>query len=376
VGAVQTKAHRESILYSGAVVPSHLKQLMELLNEVVTQPLITSKDLKEMQAVIGYELDELKAKPDDLLPELAHGPAFYSSHAKQIDDTMFMDWNSIVGIPQDLQHVTVESVMEYWRTMYTSQNMIVVGAGLPHGELYNAAMDTFGKIEKTPLPEERNLDLGYVGGNQYIENDELPLVHMCVGFEGAKASSEQTYSMAILQMLMGGGSSFSAGGPGKGMYSRLYTQVLNRYHWIDSCKIFNFSYPTSGMFGIHGSALPSHSRDLAQLLLNQLHGMTLPLTNIEVERAKNQVKSAVLMGLESRLVELEDLGDQICNLKKYVSPNEICERIDAVSAEELRRTAITVLNSKPTVVAYGPLHRMPPYDMILKWHHAALKHDL
>lgn len=373
VGAVQAKSNRESILYSGAVVPTHLIQLLELLHEVVTQPLVTDKDLEEMRAVIQYELDEMKNRPDDLLPELAHGPAFYSKNTTTIDDTVFMDWNSIVGTPQDLRYVSVESIMEYWQKAFVPQNMIVVGAGLPSGELHNAAADTFGKIEKGPASsEESATSLEYVGGSQYVENEEMPLIHMVVGFEGTKASSDKTYAMAILQMLMGGGSSFSAGGPGKGMYSRLYTQVLNRYHWIESCKVFNFSYPTTGIFGIHGSALPSHSRDLAQLLIDQLYGMTQPLTSIELERAKNQVKSAVLMGLESRLIEIEDLGDQVANLKKYTSPNEICRRIDAVSAEELQSTAMSLLRSKPTVVAYGPLYRVPPYDMILKWHHASL----
>lgn len=33
---------------------------------------------------------------------------------------------------------------------------------------------------------------------------------------------------AVLNMMMGGGGSFSAGGPGKGMFTRLYLNVLNR----------------------------------------------------------------------------------------------------------------------------------------------------
>jgi processing peptidase subunit alpha len=41
--------------------------------------------------------------------------------------------------------------------------------------------------------------------------------------------SEDIYALCVLQMLMGGGSSFSSGGPGKGMYSRLYSRVLNQH---------------------------------------------------------------------------------------------------------------------------------------------------
>ena len=56
---------------------------------------------------------------------------------------------------------------------------------------------------------------------------------------------------------MGGGGSFSAGGPGKGMYSRLYLNVLNRYHWIYSATAYHHSYADTGLFCIHGSCHPS-----------------------------------------------------------------------------------------------------------------------
>ena len=58
-------------------------------------------------------------------------------------------------------------------------------------------------------------------------------------------------------MLLGGGGSFSAGGPGKGMYSRLYLNVLNRHHWMYSATAFNHSYSDSGIFCINASSNPS-----------------------------------------------------------------------------------------------------------------------
>jgi hypothetical protein len=55
--------------------------------------------------------------------------------------------------------------------------------------------------------------------------------------------------MAVLQMMLGGGASFSAGGPGKGMYSRLYEQVLNRHHFVQSALSFNSIYDDTAIFG-------------------------------------------------------------------------------------------------------------------------------
>jgi processing peptidase subunit alpha len=43
--------------------------------------------------------------------------------------------------------------------------------------------------------------------------------------------------MTVLTYLMGGGNSFSSGGPGKGMHSRLYTRVLNQFHWVRAARL-------------------------------------------------------------------------------------------------------------------------------------------
>lgn len=393
VGSVQTKCRRESLLYSGVIVSSQLPQLLGLLHDVIASPVVTEADLRLMSTVFAYEVQELQNRPEELVTELVHGPAFYPS-----DETgsagMMSNWNSLLGVQADLAVCTPARVLDWWHQMSMPARMIIVGTGMPSGDLYNAAMDTFGLLERrghsSPGPSQSNSHqlpsqpsshqsggggegdqsvISYRGGSNYVENEECPLLHVAIGFQGCAASAEQAFPLAILHMLMGGGSSFSAGGPGKGMYSRLYTQVLNRHHWIESCRIFDAFYRHTGLFGIQGSALPSHARDLVEVLLGQMRAMCDPLTPAELTRAKNQVKSNLLMGLESRALELEDLADQVSYLgEKYRSPRELCERIDQVSGEELQAAARELLASKPTVVAYGSLHRMPSYENILRWH--------
>jgi hypothetical protein len=55
------------------------------------------------------------------------------------------------------------------------------------------------------------------------------LAHVVIGLEGYSHQDPDFIPICVLNMMMGGGGSFSAGGPGKGMYTRLYTNVLNRY---------------------------------------------------------------------------------------------------------------------------------------------------
>lgn len=188
-------------------------------------------------------------------------------------------------------------------------------------------------------------------------------------------------------MLLGGGGSFSAGGPGKGMYSRLYTQVLNRYWNVDYCAGFHHCYADSGLFGIAASVNPDFNTSIGNVIAHSLDTLTRPMkggvTEVELARARNQLKSSLMMALESRSVEVEDLGRQTQIHGKKVPVEEMCAKIDAVTLADIHRTASRVLrpaenpskplndglgSGQPTIVCYGNLtglHDLP--DVINSW---------
>lgn len=197
-------------------------------------------------------------------------------------------------------------------------------------------------------------------------NPALPdLTYLHLAFEALPISSEDIYALATLQTLLGGGGSFSAGGPGKGMYSRLYTNVLNQHGWVESCVAFNNSYTDSGLFGISASCSPQRAWQMLEVMCRELQNLTLEsgfssLQVAEVNRAKNQLRSSLLMNLESRMVELEDLGRQVQVHGRKVGVKEMCAKIDALTVKDLRRVAQQVFgghvmnlgqgNGAPTVV--------------------------
>ena len=176
-------------------------------------------------------------------------------------------------------------------------------------------------------------------------NPALPdLTYLHIAFEALPISSEDIYALATLQTLLGGGGSFSAGGPGKGMYSRLYTNVLNQHGWVESCVAFNHSYTDSGLFGISASCSPLRAWQMLDVMCRELQNLTLEnryssLKEPEVDRAKNQLRSSLLMNLESRMVELEDLGRQVQVHGRKVGVKEMCAKIDALTVKDLRRVA-------------------------------------
>ncbi len=128
------------------------------------------------------------------------------------------------------------------------------------------------------------------------------------------------------------------------MYSRLYTNVLNQHGWVESCVAFNNSYTDSGLFGISASCSPKRGWQMLEVMCRELQNLTLEsgfssLQMAEVNRAKNQLRSSLLMNLESRMVELEDLGRQVQVHGRKVGVKEMCAKIDSLTVKDLRRVA-------------------------------------
>lgn len=403
IGQAVIKTSREYLVYSGAIIPKQLEELINLLSEIIVNPLITQECLKETEVTLEYQKQELFNKTDDLMPNMIHGPSFY--YRKEAEGSWSMDRNSILGYR--IKDVTnLEELFKEHQRKLVSDNMIILAVGqvdpkdlqnisaksplssLPFSSSFcssssssslsmkgkdNSPINTFNDDDHVTITRKSisafNSDstLSFTGGHNYIENGDLPLVHVSIAFESTFATHPDSIIFSLIQMLMGGGGSFSAGGPGKGMYSRLYTQVLNRYHWIECARSFNHIYGKSGIFGIHGSALPNYANDLVQVLLSQLESMADDTNPMELERAKNQLKSSLTMELESRVSQLEDLADCMYYFGRQRNMKRMIDEIDSITREDVSRVVETMLNRKKiAVAAYGPLRRLPSFDKIVK----------
>ena len=184
------------------------------------------------------------------------------------------------------------------------------------------------------------------------------------------------------------------------MYTRLYTNVLNRYHWMYSATAFNHAYADSGVFCINSSAHPTQLRALVQVIVHELailasgkksnelqfhekrihyilvvHSiffflkfqfhekknsfdytsyvlMYVPsisflniggIESVEFNRAKSQLKSMLMMNLESRPVIFEDLARQVLAQGHREEPEKYIQKINQVTPQDIQRVAEKML---------------------------------
>jgi processing peptidase subunit alpha len=405
-GNIQCASSRESLMYQSATFNSSVATTLGLLAETIRDPLITECEVQQQLETADYEIGEIWSKPELILPELVHMAAykdntlgnpllcpkerlpFINRDVVEAYRKEFYKPDRIVVAFAGVDHNEAVRLSEqYFGDMAKGHGPALV-AGSPasssapqqqiftadHPTPTGAPPQTSKLLSKIPFlkgfstsatshasvntsvdlnfpPIDTSLSSHYTGGFLTLPaippppNPMLPrLSHIHLAFEALPISSPDIYALATLQTLLGGGGSFSAGGPGKGMYSRLYTNVLNQHAWVESCIAFNHSYTDSGLFGIASSCAPSQVTQMLEVMCRELKSLGdetgyAALKEGEVQRAKNQLRSSLLMNLESRMVELEDLGRQVQVHGRKVGVKEMCKKIEDVSIKDLRRVA-------------------------------------
>ncbi|KAM0451898.1 hypothetical protein ACHAO4_005855 [Trichoderma viride] len=433
-GNIQCASSRESMMYQAATFNNAVPETVALLAETIRDPSITEDEVAEQIETARYEIAEIWSKPELILPELVHTAAFK-------DNTL---GNPLLCPEERLESIDRDTVKLYRDLFYRPERMVLAFAGVDHSTAVKLAEEHFGGMNALPrtgsetsvsslasdasassssssssnsssrlmsniplfknisastprnasvLSSPSDIDINqpsrYTGGFLSLPPQPPSLTgtnftHIHLAFEGLPVASDDIYALATLQTLLGGGGSFSAGGPGKGMYSRLYTNVLNQHGWVESCVAFNHSYTDSGLFGIAASCLPGHTSAMLDVMCQELRALTLErgiskLQEGEVARAKNQLRSSLLMNLESRMVELEDLGRSVQVHRRKIPVREMCRRIENLTVKDLQRVAGMVIggavrnvgggSGAPTVVvqeaqAYGVTTHAMTWDQI------------
>ncbi|CCG81088.1 Mitochondrial-processing peptidase subunit alpha [Taphrina deformans PYCC 5710] len=376
-GTQLCSSSRESLMYTASVFNQDVEAITELMADTVLNPNITAEEVTAQLSTAAYEIDEIWQKPEMILPELLHSAAYR-------DNTL---GHPLLCPEERLGYIDAAAVRRYRDTFFRPDRIVLGFVGVPHAQAIHLSEKFFGHMttpksssssSSTSLfgllgsgggSESRADEVSrYTGGQLILPGTALPneeWTHLHVAYEAPSLTSPEIYALATLQILLGGGGSFSAGGPGKGMYSRLYTNVLNRYGWIESCSAFNHTYADSGLFGIAASARPDASYALAAVVARELALLydtgRKGIGSDEAERAKNQLRSSLLMNLESRMITLEDMGRQVQSLDTRVSAEEMCHHIATLSVADLRATAERILTGRggsgsgtPTVLGAGP----------------------
>ena len=365
-GVSFASSSRDQFLYCIDVLRPNVNEAMGLLRDVVLEPRLDEEAVEGMKRVVEYQWMEMV--PEVVLGEglqmAGYGPK--DGVVQQLGRSHFCPLEALPNLNAD--------VVQKFRSenLLNPESMVVAAAGMQHDDLVKLAEEHFGHLVKQSDDNSQNvIPSKYTGGSH---KQVLPtpdgFTRVALAFPTGGWHSDDLVPSCVLQTLLGGGSSFSAGGPGKGMYSRLYRQVLNRHYWAESCESFTSFHNDSGLLGISGSSIESKAGDMTRVLAENIMRLTIEeVSDEELDRARNMLKCNVLTQLESRLVLFEDIGRQILTYGKREDTQEMCAKIDGVDKKVIRDLVRkSVIGMKPTLVSVGDdVRNVPAFEEVERW---------
>jgi len=340
------QGNRDTLLYSVNSVKTNVDAALEILCDSVANPVFDGsiRDIKTPET-----------NDDTRLQEALHATGYKGALARPL-------------IPEEQVPVSHEALSDFHKENFSGDRIVLAGSGCSHELIVEAAEQWLSDLPSGAAPVASS---SYVGGSQIRCTDQAsPTTNIAMAFEykGGWQDVKGSVALTILNFLLGGGGSFSSGGPGKGMHSRLYTQVLNSSPWMYNCSAFNNTYDNTGLFGISALVDSHYSAQAVDKLTLSFLSLAGNITDEELNRAKNATLGAVLGNLESSHVIMEDSGRQVLTFgERKHSEALVVEEIKNLTKNDMETLVKDMLQSPLTYVANGNTSNLPRGDIAARF---------
>jgi len=331
----------EQTAYYAHVLAEDSGLALDILSDILTNSIFDAKELEREKGVILQEISAAEDTPDDLIFDLFNATAFPDQPIGR----------AILGTPEGVSSFKRETIGAYLDTHYRSATTIVGAAGaVEHARIVEETEKRFGSLAAdsaaAPLPAK------YRGGDKRVKR-RLEQAHIVVGFEGVGYEHPDHYAINVFANVAGGG-----------MSSRLFQEVREKRGLAYSIYAFHWGFSDSGLFGFYAGTSGKDVANLMPVALDCIAEATQNITDIELHRAKAQMKVSLLAALESPGARAEQMARQLLIFNRVLSRQEIIEKIDSITIDDVRRAGALALKTPPTVAAIGPISKVPGPERI------------
>tara|TARA_A100001037_G_scaffold253962_1_gene238849 strand:- start:1836 stop:3098 length:1263 start_codon:yes stop_codon:yes gene_type:complete len=340
-GHINAYTAREVTAYYAKVLKEDAALAVDVIADILQNSLFDEDELSRERSVVLQEIGQAYDTPDDVVFDHFQSTAFPDQPLGR----------PVLGRPDIVGQMPRDAVVGFHGRHYHGGSIVLAAAGnMPHAALVALAETHLSHLvagEAEPLSPAR-----YAGGERR-ETRELEQVHFVLGFQGAPVGSDDYYALSVLSNLFGGG-----------MSSRLFQEIRERRGLVYSIDTFLSAFSDNGVFGIYAGTDPDLIEELVPALCGEIAGLAGSLREEEIARARTQLKSNLLMGMESTGARAERVGQQMLLYDRVVSVDELVEKIENVTRESLAGLAQRVFATQPSLATVGPETAMESFDTI------------
>jgi predicted Zn-dependent peptidase len=305
---------KETTSVYARVIDEHLSEAFDVMADMVFRPALL--DIDSERAVILEEIamyeDDPQEKVFDVFGEAVFG-----------DDPL---GRAIIGRASVIAETPTEEIARFHTSRYVPSNVVIAAAGaVDHDALVELAAELTGDLDRagqgppppgTPATGAKRVKFERKDTEQY---------HVCFGGPGISRHDDRRFALRVLDTIFGGTSS-----------SRLFQEIRERRGLAYAVYSFTSAYQDTGQIGMY---LGTRTENLVEALgvvgSELLRLRQEPATVEELDRAKENLKGRVVLALESTGARMNRLGSELLAAAPLLALDEVVERIDAVTLEDL-----------------------------------------
>ncbi|PPQ99472.1 hypothetical protein CVT26_014288 [Gymnopilus dilepis] len=349
---------REQTVYYAKSFRKDVPVAVDIISDILQNSKLENSAIERERDVILREQQEVDKQMEEVVFDHLHAVAFQGQALGR----------TILGPKANILSIKRDDLDNYIKTNYTADRMVLVGTGgVSHSELVELAKKHFATLPVSPNP----IPLGrlshpktsFVGSEVRIRNDELGSANIAIAVEGVGWSSPDYFPMMVMQSIFG---NWDRSLGSASLTSSRLSHIVSANNLANSFMSFSTSYSDTGLWGIYMvSENLMNLDDLTHFTLKEWGRMSVAPTSVEVERAKSQLKAALLLGLDGTTAVAEDIGRQLVTSGKRLTPQQIEAAIDAVTVDQIKRVAQKYLWDKDiAIAAVGNIDGLLDYNRI------------
>ncbi|XP_042478801.1 probable mitochondrial-processing peptidase subunit beta, mitochondrial [Macadamia integrifolia] len=355
-GHLNAYTSREQTTFYANVLRDDVPVAIDILADMLQNSKFGEHAIKRERGVILREMEEVQRQTQEVLFDHLHWAAFRNNPLG----------NTILGPPENIRTISGDDLCQYISTHYTGPRMVVSAAGaVKHDRIVDQVSRFFKRIPYDPTTAPQLIDKNpaiFTGSEVRVVNNDMPVAHVVIAFKGAAWADPSSIPLMMLQCLLGswdknvGVSNYSGSGSE-------FIRRISKNELAESVMAFNTNYHDTGLFGIYSTAKPECLHDLSIAIMQEFCRLAYKVSEAEVVRAQNQLKSSLLLHIDGTSAIAENNGRQILTYGRVIPYSELFARIDGVDASTIKEMAEEfIINKDAAIAAIGPIHQLPDYN--------------
>uniref|UniRef100_A0A7C3WIE7 Insulinase family protein n=1 Tax=Desulfobacca acetoxidans TaxID=60893 RepID=A0A7C3WIE7_9BACT len=317
-GTVNAFTTKENTCFHARVLAEHLPRIIDLLSDLVLNPLYRAEDLERERQVILEEIAAQDDNPEDLV-QVQFARHFWKDNP--------FGW-SILGEVEAVSRFRREDLLAYRRTAYRPERLVVAAAGrLTHQELVDLVGPTLENFTNgTPARPRVPVD---THPGVYVLPRDLEQVHVCLGTEGLAADDGRRFTATVLNIILGGN-----------MSSRLVQVVREQLGLAYSIYSFLGFFSDTGILEVCAGVNPKNLPALLEAIRGELRRMKAePVTSLELKDAQDYLKGSIYLHAEDVEQRMLRLAKNEIHFGRYIPLEEVIEGLLKVTPEDIQTLA-------------------------------------